>query len=175
LSLAFVFSIPSLAQIRNPSLYTPVEKEIINDSLKQFRKECPHISILDENKLEEIQKFYTAKKDSLTKEQQECLETHLTQLVAAHSIYRQSCDEMTSKKKFKEREDLPRLFLNSRKFASGIRPQQEKLNECLIRNGADRTILLPYSDYELNNRILSKKIRDLNLEQPFSENSVDYR
>jgi hypothetical protein len=176
--LSFFFLASSVSAANKPAakrVFKESEKTIIYSVLDRFKKECVHISILDETKLQEIQTFYGSKKEAMTKEQKDCLENNMTQLVATHNIYKQSCDEITEIKKKNTDADLARLFVNARKFSDGIRKYHEKLNECLLRNGLKQSMILPYSDYEANNRALSRKLREIDLHQPFKDNSVEYR
>ena len=96
-------------------------------------------------------------------------------VIATHNIYQQTCDEVTPKKTLGSDADMARLFANIHKYQNGIRTYHEKLNECLIRNGAQRNLLLVYPDYEGNNRLLSRKLRDMDLSQPFKDNGVEFR
>lgn len=104
-----------------------------------------------------------------------CYGEFLSQLVGTHNIHHQTCDEVTPKKSFGRDKDLARLFINVRKYESGIRSYQEKLNECLLRKGANPKDIIAFSDFEKNGRTLSRKIREVNVAQPFKENSVNYR
>jgi hypothetical protein len=82
---------------------------------------------------------------------------------------------MTARTQFDVDKDLARIFINVRKYESGIKSYHEKLNECLLRKGASSKDTIAFSDYEKNTRTLSKKIREINIEMPFRENSVNYR
>lgn len=151
------------------------EKAIINSIITQFKKECGHITILDEAKLKEIQDLYQVKKDELSQDVRNCYGEYLSQLVGTHNIHRETCDEVTPKKRFGKEKDLARLFINIKKYQSGIKAYHEKLNECLLRKSADPKDIVAFSDYEKNSRALSKKIREIETRAPFRENSVNYR
>src|SRR3989344_6837780 len=113
------------------------ERTIITSVIDQFKRECGHTAVLDETKLKEIQDFYQANKDSLNQDLKNCYGEYLSQLVAIHNIHQQTCNEVTPKKNYGKDKDFARLFTNVRKFQNGIRIYHEKLNECLVRKGAD--------------------------------------
>lgn len=151
------------------------ERIIINSVINQFKRECGHTAVLDETKLKEIQDFYQTKKDSLSEDLKNCYGEYLSQLVAIHNVHQQTCDEVTPKKTYGKDKDFARIFINVRKFQNGIRVYHEKLNECLVRKGADSKQVIAITDFEKNGRALSKKIREVEVQMPFKENSVDYR
>lgn len=164
------------AQDKTPELrFTPNERVIINSVINQFKRECGHIAVLDEAKIKEIQEYYQSKKDSMVEDQRNCYGEFLSQLVGTHNIHRQTCDGVTPKKHYGKDKDLARVFLNVRKHHLGIRTYHEKLNDCLIRKGAPSKEMILFSDFEKNSRTLSKKIREIKLDAPFKENSVNYR
>lgn len=143
--------------------------------INQYKRECGHIAILDESKLKSIQDFYQSKKDEMSDDVRNCYGEYLSQLVGTHNIHQSTCDEITPKKKFGKDKDLARLFVNVRKYSSGIKVYHEKLNECLVRKGADPKEIIAFTDFERNGRTLSKKIREVNVQMPFKENSGRYR
>ncbi len=165
------FFVPSI----HAKQFSENEKVIINDAIKKFKRECVHIGSVDETKLKEIHSLYQAQRDSMSRDVVNCYGEYLSQLAGTHSIYRQSCDEITQKKDITSDRDLSRLFINVRKFKDGIRGYHEKLNDCLIRRGAPSKHRVSFSDYELNGRVLSGKIRQIDVSIPFKENSVSYR
>lgn len=165
------FSYGSAADLR----FTSNERTIINSVIKRFQRECGHIGILDDGKLKEIQSLYQEKKDTMADDIRNCYGEYLSQLVGTHSIYKQTCDDITPKTRFGSDKDLARIFINVRKYETGIKAYHEKLNECLLRKGASPKETIAFSDYEKNGRTLSRKIREINVEIPFRENSVNYR
>lgn len=151
------------------------DRIIIRSVIGQFKKECGHVSLIDQGKLEEIQRVYTENKDTMDVSQNECYGTYLSQIVGGLTIYRELCDELTPKNKYGNDRSLARIFSNIRKYESGIKPFHENLNDCLIRNDAGVKIIVKAPDYESTLRELSRKIRLLNSELPFKENNVDLR
>lgn len=143
--------------------------------ITQFKKECGHIAVLDDTKLREIQNHYQTNRESMSEDIKGCYGEFLSQLVGTHNIHQQTCDEITPKKNYGKDKDLARIFINVRKYQSGIRSYHEKLNECLIRKGAASKDVIAFTDFEKNGRTLSKKIRETNVQMPFRENSVNYR
>ena len=174
-SFLFVFLFVSSGISQDKINFTSNERTIIYSVLNQFKVECSHIAALDESKLKDIQNLYQTNREKMTEEQNSCYGEHLSQLVATHNIHKQTCDEITPKKNYGKNKELARLFVNVRKFQSGIRVFHEKLNECLIRNGVDSKGIISFSDFEKNGRLLSKKIREADVQIPFRENSVNYR
>lgn len=155
--------------------FTPNERVIVNSVVDQFKKECSHIAVLDESKLREIQSFYQNKREAMSEDVKNCYGEFLSQLVGTHNIHKQTCNEITPKKNYGKDKDLARIFVNVRKYHTGIRVYHEKLNECIIRKGGTSREIISFTDFEKNGRTLSKKIREVNLAQPFKENSVNYR
>jgi hypothetical protein len=151
------------------------ERTIINSVTNQFKRECGHVTILDESKLKEIQDYFQSNKTQMAEELKACYGEFLSQLVAIHNIHRQTCDEITPKKDFGKDKDLARIFVNVRKYQNGIRTYHEKLNECLTRKGANPKQIIGTTDFEKNGRILSQKIRNIDVQMPFKESSVSYR
>jgi hypothetical protein len=175
LLILLVFLIPIILMATEEIRFSENEKSIINSVVNQFRRECGHASVLDASKLREIQDFYQNKKEEMPEPIKNCYGEYLSQLVGTHNIHQQTCDEITPKKNLGKDKDLARIFINVKKFQTGIRNYHEKLNECLIRKGADSKYIIALTDFEKNGRILSKKIREVNVQMPFKENSVDYR
>lgn len=169
--ILFCFSYGNAADLR----FTSNERTIINSVIKQFQRECGHISNLDESKLKEIQNFYQIKREAMSDDVKNCYVEYLSQLVGTHNIYGQTCESITSQTQFGADKDLARIFINVRKYESGIKSYHEKLNECLLRKGASPKDTVAFSDYEKNGRTLSKEIREISIEMPFRENSVNYR
>jgi hypothetical protein len=155
--------------------YSENERAIINSVINQFKRECGHTAVLDESKLQEIQDFYQSKRKTMAEELKNCYGEYLSQLVGTHNIHQQTCDEITPKKDFGEDKTLARIFINVRKYQTGIRNYHEKLNECLVRKGAEPKQIIPLTDFEKNGRTLSKKIREVDVQMPFKENAVHYR
>lgn len=151
------------------------EKTIISSVIEQFKKECGHIAVLDESKLREIQNFYQTKRDEMSEDIKVCYGEFMSQLVGTHNVHKQTCDEITPKKNYGKDKDLARIFVNVRKYQTGIRSYHEKLNECITRKGGSSKDIVAFTDFEKNGRTLSKKIREVNVTQPFRENSVNYR
>lgn len=169
--ILFCFSYGNAADLR----FTSNERTVINSVIKQFQRECAHIATLDEGKLKEIQNFYQNKKAAMSEDIKNCYAEHLSQLVGTHNIYKQTCENIAPRVQTRMDKDLARIFINVRRYESGIKSYHEKLNECLLRKGADPKDTVAFSDYEKNGRALSKKIREINIEMPFRENSVNYR
>lgn len=169
------FNTQSLSAAPEDIRFSSNQRIIINSVVDQFKRECGHAAVLDESKLNEIQTFYQNNKETMEEELKACYGEYLSQLVAIHNIHQQTCDEVTPKKNYGKDKDLARLFVNVRKYQTGIRTYHEKLNECLVRKGADAKKIIAITDFEKNGRTLSKKIREVNIEMPFKENSVNYR
>lgn len=174
-SCAFIvlFSFPSLGQ--SSRRFTPLDRTIIQGVMTQFRKECGFVSTLNDAKLIEIQNSFRENSKIFTKEQNECFDQYLGQIVGAQNIYKNICDEITPLNKTYADSELSRIFVNVRKFEGGIRPFHEKLNDCLVRKGVETALIVGYVDFEMNSRTLSKKIREVNTQPPFRENRVDFR
>lgn len=170
----FIFLSSSLACAQGMR-FSANEKIIIYSVVDQFKKECGHIAVLDESKLKEIQNFYQSRRDSMTEDLKGCYGEFLSQLVGTHNIHNQTCNDITTKKNYGKDKDLARIFVNVRKYQSGIRSYHEKLNECLVRKGGTSKDIVSYTDFEKNGRTLSRKIRETNVQMPFRENSVNYR
>ena len=154
--------------------FTGREKIIIYDIIAQYKKQCAHISLMDEAKLSEIQETYVKDKENLSFEQSECYDTYLSQIAGGHRIYEDLCNEVTPLKSYGTDKNLARIFANIRKYETGIRPYQEKLGDCLTRTSLDNKMDQPV-DYGASLRVISKKIRELNTKLPFKENNVDLR
>ena len=156
--------------------FNGLDRTIARGSLRQFKKECSYIGTINDSKILEIQgSFKEEQKQKLTKEQTECYNQYLGQIVGAHNIYKSICDEITPQDERFNDKDLARLFVNVRKFESGIRPYHEKLNDCLLRRSAASEFIIEYSDFEKNSRVLSRKNKEINMNPPFRENRVEYR
>lgn len=155
--------------------FSSYERTIIYSIINHFKRECSHVSALDGAKIKEIQGHFQSKKAEMNEDLKKCYGEFLSQMVGTHNIHKQTCDEVTPERKVRRDRDLARLFVNVRKYEYGIKSYHERLNECLIRKGANTKDLVPFSDYEKNARTLSKKIREVDLSQPFKENSVNYR
>ncbi len=175
ISLTLILLVFVSSAVAQQSNFTASERTIIHSVIGRFKKECPHISALDSRKIKEIQSHYQNRKSQMAEQHQNCFGEFLSQLVGTHNIHTQTCDEITPKKNYGRDRDLARLFVNVRKFQDGIKSYHERLNECLIRRGASPKDIIVLSDYEENARLLSKKVRDIDLSQPFKENSVNYR
>lgn len=170
--LVILISIPLYAQNQK---FSSNEREIIRSVIAQFKKECSHVSVLDDSKLREIQNFYDSKRESMSEDVRACYGEYLSQLVGTHNVHRKTCDTITPKKNYGKDKDLARIFVNVRKYNNGIRSYHEKLNECITRKGRSDKDIVSYTDLEKNGRTLSRKIRELDLKAPFKENSVEYR
>lgn len=156
--------------------FNGLDRTIARGSLKQFKKECSYIGTINDSKILEIQaSFKEEQKQKLTNEQTECYNQYLGQIVGAHNIYKSICDEITPQEERFNDKELARLFVNVRKFEGGIRPYHEKLNDCLLRRSAASEFIIEYSDFEKNSRVLSRKIKETNVNPPFRENRVEYR
>lgn len=172
--LLLILLVSSLAFAQNQR-FSSNERTIINSVIVQFKKECGHIAILDESKLRDIQNFYQTQSNTMIEDVKKCYGEFMSQLVGTHNVHKQTCDEVTPKKSFGKDKDMARIFVNVRKYQTGIRSYHEKMNECILRKGGSSKDIVSYTDFEKNGRTLSKKIREVNVGQPFRENSVEYR
>lgn len=170
-------TVQAQAQAQAPikNRFTPLDRTIIQGVLSQFKKECSYVSTTNDAKLIEIQTLFRQSLKDFSKDQVECFEQYIGQIVGAQNIYKGICDELTVEKISVPDSDLSRQFINIRKFENGIRPFHEKLNDCLVRRGVESEYIVEYSDFEKNSKILSQKIREADTQPPFRENRVDFR
>ncbi len=162
-------------QLKKELRFSPLDRTIIYGIIENFQKECSFISNVNNAKIQEIQSTYFANKESLKTNDLSCFEQHLSQIAGIQIIYKQVCEEVSSNKKSFKDVDLARIFLNIKKFESGIRPAHEKLNDCLTRSRASANIIVNFSDFEMNSRALMQNLRSLDLNPPFRNNRVEFR
>lgn len=175
--VVLVFLGQALGQsVVRPSLkFSPLERTIIRGVISQYKKECGYVSVINESKVSEIQNSFSTLDKKSNMSYVDCMDQYLGQMVGAHSIYKKLCDEVTTEKKKIKDIDLSRIFRTIKRFEGGIRPYHEKLNDCLVRNEAPKEVIRSYSDFEMNSKILSQKIREVDTAPPFRENRVDFR
>ncbi len=159
----------SEGRFKNPNR----DKTILLSVIDQFRKECTHVSTVDQNTLDRLQEFQQTEK--LQKEQNECFNVYLSQLRGILVIYQQTCHEVTQPKLTEEASELARIFVNIRAYLTSFRVTHKLLNGCLTRTGISEEAQIELSDYGVGSAQVFKKLRSMEVESPFKEGRVNMR
>lgn len=151
------------------------DKLIISSVILQFQKECVHVYTIDKGTLSKVQEYFIKSKDRLTKEQKECFDSSLLKLQGIFTVYQQTCDEVTEIKNFENDADAARVFINIRHYLTSFKATHKLLNNCLTRSGIPEDDIIELSDYEVGAKQVFKKLREMDVPQPFREEIVHFR
>lgn len=151
------------------------DRTILLSVIDQFKRECTHISTIDQNTLDRLQEVHLANREKYSKEQNECYNVNLSQLRGFLVIYQQTCQEVARPKLPEEDTELARIFVNIRTYLTSFRITHKLLSSCLTRAGIPEENQVELSDYGVGTSQVFRKLRSMEVEAPFKEERVNGR